>query len=208
MLRFCLCYEAADVKSESFLELAMGSRIWVDEDFYENGFLRTRVCGRWAYISERHVLASEDSVAKGYNAKGDNKDIDFVSTAERFLGVPYLYGGGCYAGIDCSALLQTAMSLHGIDCPRDADMQEGLSGQRGVGGSLGITDSASVDSAMSDLRRGDLIFWNRHVGIMLDGEYFFACERGFYGSFARAIERCSSAYYGHRGRDSYDTAIG
>ena len=94
---------------------------------------------------------------------------------------------GSYGGIDCSALLQTAMSLHGIDCPRDADMQEGRAGEqppsnsfgKPLGNSLGITDSASVDLAMLDLRRGDLIFWQRHVGIMLDGENFLHANAGF-----------------------------
>ena len=165
----CLCYRAASATSESFFALPMGSRLFVDEDFSRNGFLRTWICGEVAYISERHIISSDDLL---------RRDIDFISTAEFFLGVPYLYGGGSYAGIDCSALLQTAMSLHGIDCPRDTDMQEGA-GEQPLGKSLGITDGASVDIAMMDLRRGDLIFWHRHVGIMLDGENFLHANTGF-----------------------------
>ena len=49
---------------------------------------------------------------------------DFVAVAERFLGVPYLWGGKTVLGLDCSGLLQIALSACGIVCPRDSDMQE------------------------------------------------------------------------------------
>ena len=185
----CLCYREASATSESFFALPMGSRLLVGEDFVGknssnknssgDGFLRTRICGEEGYISERHIISSDDLL---------RRDIDFISTAEFFLGVPYLYGGGSYVGMDCSALLQTAMSLHGIECPRDTDMQEGRSGEKllgnaalgnSLGRSLGITDGASVDVAMRDLRRGDLIFWHSHVGIMLDGENFLHVNAEF-----------------------------
>ncbi len=170
----CLCYREADVKSESFCELAMGSRLSVADDFSENGFRRARMGDETAYISERHIISLKGLVSRSS---------DFVSSAEQFMDAPYLYGGGCYAGIDCSALLQTSMGLHGIACPRDADLQEGRGGEgslgHSLGHSLGITDSASVDRAMRELRRGDLIFWNRHVGIMLDEEDFVHANAGF-----------------------------
>ena len=86
----CLCYRAASATSESFFALPMGSRLFVDEDFSGknssgDGFLRTRICGEEGYISERHIISSDDLL---------RRDIDFISTAEFFLGVPYLYGGG------------------------------------------------------------------------------------------------------------------
>ena len=34
---------------------------------------------------------------------------DFVAVAERFLGVPYVWGGKTAAGLDCSGLIQTAL---------------------------------------------------------------------------------------------------
>ena len=49
---------------------------------------------------------------------------DFVAVAERFLGVPYLWGGKTRFGVDCSGLLQVAMQAAGLDCPRDSDMQQ------------------------------------------------------------------------------------
>ena len=42
--------------------------------------------------------------------------------------------------------------------PRDTDMQETA---------LGV--DVETDDALSGLKRGDLVFWPGHVGIMLDG---------------------------------------
>lgn len=82
---------------------------------------------------------------------------DWVAVAERFLGVPYVWGGRTVRGLDCSGLIQTALHAAGIACPRDADMQE-----EAVGKALGISDD------FSGLQRGDLVFWKDHVGAMLD----------------------------------------
>lgn len=81
---------------------------------------------------------------------------DFAGTAERLVGVPYLWGGRTSLGLDCSGLVQLCLHAAGRACPRDADQQEsGL-------------DAVSPDGA-DGLRRGDLVFWRGHVGLMLDG---------------------------------------
>ena len=51
-------------------------------------------------------------------------EADFVAVAERFLGAPYLWGGKTALGLDCSGLVQIALSACGVSCPRDSDMQE------------------------------------------------------------------------------------
>lgn len=76
---------------------------------------------------------------------------DFVDIATRCLGRPYIWGGTGGLGLDCSGLVQMALSACDIDAPRDADQQELHLGQQ--------VDLASVE-------RGDLIFWAGHVGIM------------------------------------------
>jgi cell wall-associated NlpC family hydrolase len=78
---------------------------------------------------------------------------DFVAVAERFLEAPYLWGGRTSEGVDCSGLVQTALTAAGVAAPRDSDMLAGLGA------------AIAIDAA---LRRGDLIFWKGHVGVMRD----------------------------------------
>jgi cell wall-associated NlpC family hydrolase len=81
---------------------------------------------------------------------------DFVAVAERFVGTPYLWGGKSSLGIDCSGLVQVALTAAGTGCPRDSDMQ-----QEGLGRELSAAEAKK-------LQRGDLMFWKGHVAIVRD----------------------------------------
>ncbi|MFN4141813.1 C40 family peptidase [Aestuariivirga sp.] len=85
-------------------------------------------------------------------------EADFVAVAELFRHVPYYWGGKSVQGLDCSGLVQLAFEASGIAAPRDSDMQE-----RALGEELPA-------NALGELARGDLVFWNGHVGIMTDAE--------------------------------------
>ncbi len=82
---------------------------------------------------------------------------DFVAVAERLVGTPYLWGGKTSLGLDCSGLVQTALAAAGIPAPRDSDM---------MARDLGSPVETGPD--LSGLRRGDLVCWGGHIGIMLD----------------------------------------
>jgi cell wall-associated NlpC family hydrolase len=81
---------------------------------------------------------------------------DHVAVAESFIGAPYLWGGRTSIGLDCSGLVQLAAEAAGHFCPRDADMQAAELGEPGDPAALG---------------RGDLVFWEGHVGIMTSDEH-------------------------------------
>ena len=80
---------------------------------------------------------------------------DPAAIAFRLLGAPYRYGGRSGAGLDCSALVQLALQAAGIPAPRDSGPQ-----WRALGAAV----------AEADRRRGDLAFWDGHVGILLDAD--------------------------------------
>jgi cell wall-associated NlpC family hydrolase len=102
---------------------------------------------------EHHGFLATDSGFIGFThvREVDAVEHDPVAVAERMIGVPYLLGGRSSSGIDCSGLVQLALGLCGIRAPRDSDQQ------RALGYPLG---------ARTKLQRGDLVFFEGHVGLM------------------------------------------
>jgi len=112
---------------------------------------------------------------------------DFVAVAEGFLGTPYLWGGRTSIGLDCSGLVQLALEAAGRSAPRDADMQAQELG-RAIDWRPGAT-----------LRRGDLVFWEGHVGVMTSAKDFLHAN-AFHMAvavepFSRARSRIKAAGY-------------
>ena len=95
-------------------------------------------------------------VWRGHLAGLAEAEPDFVAVAERFLNAPYLWGGKTFCGLDCSGLIQIALGASGVAAPRDTDRME-----KALGAPLGTG---------ADLRRGDIVFWKGHVGVMRDAQ--------------------------------------
>lgn len=101
------------------------------------------------------LTCAEGYVHAAHAAPLDALESDWVTVAEGYLGQPYVWGGRGHGGLDCSGLVQVALSRCGISVPRDTDLQ-----REGIGN--------PIDEA-EPLRRGDLVFFPGHVGIMADG---------------------------------------
>ncbi len=134
-----LIFSAPNLKS------APKGRLWLNSLVSVSG-----IEGAWS------ALAGGGFAFSRHLAGLDEHEPDFVAVAEQFCNVPYLWGGRTFAGLDCSGLVQTAMQAAGRACPRDSDMMEA---------SLG---TALPAGDLKALRRGDLVFWKGHVGIMVD----------------------------------------
>jgi len=132
-------FPAPDIKSQPTVTLTMNARVAV-----------TGQNERFAHLANgRFVVAS-------HLAPLSESAPDFVAVAEAYHHAPYLWGGKSVFGLDCSGLVQLSLQASGIVCPRDTDMQEAS-----LGHPLPKDDLGS-------LRRGDLVFWDGHVGIMSD----------------------------------------
>lgn len=130
-----------DIKSPPIMHLSINAEVRVAET--GDGFHRLESGG---FVPARHLT------------EVDRHERDFVDIAERLIGTPYLWGGRTRVGIDCSGLVQLSLEAAGVACPRDSDMQRDE-----LGGS--VEPGPDLDR----LARGDLVFWQGHVGIMADG---------------------------------------
>ena len=92
-------------------------------------------------------------------------------TGRRLMGRPYLWGGDSPKGLDCSGFTKLVFFLNGIELHHNA----GLQSQQGA--------AVPLDQDLSQLRKGDLLFFGRpgrggkpeqifHVGIYLGKRLF------------------------------------
>jgi cell wall-associated NlpC family hydrolase len=133
-------YPGPAIKLKPRMALSLGAQLKIvahegDFEVSEDGL----------YVWSRHV------------AELGAREPDPVAVAELFLETPYLWGGRTSQGIDCSGLVQTALTAAGVASPRDSDMQEAALGK-----------PVAIHDPKAPLARGDLIFWKGHVGIMRD----------------------------------------
>jgi cell wall-associated NlpC family hydrolase len=151
-------YPNASIKSQPATILPMHAAFAAEES---DGFLRL---GGSRFVFARH------------SAPTKKREADPAAIAERFLNVPYYWGGKTFHGLDCSGLVQLSLQACGIEAPRDSDMQE-----------------EALGKPVTDARRNDLVFWKGHVGIMWDettllhanGHHMMVVKE----PFAEAVER-------------------
>ena len=137
-------YEKMDPKSNCLLHLPMGSRISVTKkksEWSQTCFVENNK-PKIGYIPNQHIVFLSDKIK------------DWVSTAEMLEGIPYKWGGRDTLGIDCSALLQLSYQSIGEYIPRNTSQQINL--------------QKEIIHKTNNLKRGYVIFWEGHVGIMID----------------------------------------
>ena len=138
-------FPAPDLKAPTLDALTLTGRVAVlgSKDDYSE----VEIGDRRGWVTTRH-LAPDGEVAP-----------DYVETALRFLGLPYLWGGKASGGLDCSGLIQVVLARAGIPCPRDTDQQAASLGR-----------AVAWEPGRTRLLRGDLIYFPGHVAIALDAD--------------------------------------
>ena len=136
-------YHSAELRKPPVAPLSMGSRMTFVAEAETRGtkYLLTE---KGEGVIAAHCRPIDEAISD-----------DYVSVALRFLETPYLWGGRSGLGIDCSGLVQMSMAMVGKFAQRDTDMQ---------------VKSLGAEITREERRRGDLVFWKGHVGIMEDAE--------------------------------------
>lgn len=146
--------------------------------------LRPALTG-WAPESDVRNLAALPADASARRSQ-------IVADAMRFVGVPYLWGGGSALGIDCSGFAQLLHRLSGITLPRDADMQ--------------FDAGQPVEPPF---RPADLLFFGEvgerrkitHVGVSLGGWHIIHSSRsrnGVHEDDVQAVAHLRESFVGAR----------
>ena len=138
-VRETLVFKEQNIKSPCPVHLPFGAKIHSDD--IKNLDEKFIFILGYGYGIKEHFMPIHQKISS-----------DLVKIAENyFISTPYLWGGRMTSGIDCSGLIQICAAAAGYELPRDAYQQEAFLTQ----------DIQNVPR-----KRGDIVFWRGHVGIM------------------------------------------
>ena len=167
-------------------EQPSSSSLMVTDAVWGNIFLDLGTVGAWQKVSiaDGRVGYLPKSSVQNFNKWLDSRNPtadNIIATAKQFIGVPYMWGGTSIKAVDCSGFCKSTYFLNGIILVRDASQQ------CYTGDDVDITkyvnDSTYTVEALSNLKKGDLIFFGTkatpekkeritHVGIYIENGIF------------------------------------
>ncbi|MCV6546564.1 MAG: C40 family peptidase [Cohaesibacter sp.] len=185
----CVCvprsfvYPSPDLKLSANTFLSLGAGLILGQEQETRGTIYRQILNLPQIPDQQAWIVSQHVRPIAQNSQ------DFVSEAESLIGTPYLWGGKSSLGLDCSGLVQLACQMAGIEILRDASMQEKTIGK-----------PLDFQAGLPDLKRGDLIFWKGHVGIMSDSKILLHAN-GYHMAVAQeplkgAMQRIANHDYG------------
>jgi len=165
-----LAYSKKDIHSPPVSDLVKGNilkKINSESDYFEVEF------------PDKRTAFVPSSDAADFNTWAENQKPDqniVLSTAFRFMGFPYLWGGTSVKGMDCSGFTKVAFLSNGLILPRDASQQ------------VNSGDPIDISNGFDKLMPGDLLFFGSkatdttkervtHVAIYI-GNYDFIHSSG------------------------------
>jgi len=134
-------YAAPDAAGITVSDLVYGDVLVLKsqtDKFYEVAFPD----GRIAYVP-----AAEATAYKVWTASRQPTENNLVQTSKRLMGVPYLWGGTSFKGVDCSGFTKTVYFMNGLVLPRDASQQ------------VHAGELVDTSNGWENMRPGDLLFF-------------------------------------------------
>jgi cell wall-associated NlpC family hydrolase len=119
-----------------------------------SGFSTAMTGAMSAYGMGSGMSAAGTGSAGGASVSGNA----IVADAEKYIGIPYVWGGEDLTGMDCSGLVQRTFKDLGVDLPRTAAEQQQV---------------GTAVPSLSDAQPGDLVFFGNpayHVAIYLGND--------------------------------------
>ena len=155
-------YSAESTGAQTVSDLVYGDVLAFRKE--QNGFYETWLPdGRPAYVPAGEIIMYKD-----WTASRNPTQENLVSASKLLMGVPYLWGGTSFKGVDCSGFTRTVYFMNGLVLPRDASQQ------------VNIGQEVDTKSGWQNLQAGDLLFFGIpardgkperiiHVGMWLGG---------------------------------------
>ncbi|WP_276496314.1 C40 family peptidase [Pontibacter litorisediminis] len=164
-------YDAANANAGTVSDLVYGDVMALQQkhgDFYAVTFPD----GRKGFVPVAESVKYDEWVASR-QPSGEN----LVSTSKQLLGLPYLWGGTSFKGVDCSGFTKTVYFMNGLVLPRDASQQ------------VHVGELVDTSNGWDNLQPGDLLFFGVpakdgkservvHVGMWIGGNQEFIHSAG------------------------------
>lgn len=140
---YAFSYTKADANSQTVSDIVSGDLVAFKGEkgaFYEV----TYPDGRSAFIMKKDA-----KFYKEWLASLKITENSLVQTSEKLMGLPYLWGGTSFKGVDCSGFTKTVYFLNGVQLPRDASQQ------------VHSGELVDTEKNWSALHPGDLLFFGK-----------------------------------------------
>ena len=121
--------------------------------------LKSKIKKKISFGSKVKIIEKKNSFYKFDNLwikKKDLKKINYKTNnifknINKFINTKYKWGGKCFAGVDCSGLIQLFFNFNNKFCPRDAKDQAKYFKKK---------------IELKNIKKNDLIFWKGHVAVV------------------------------------------
>lgn len=165
-----------DASTSSDIIATLSVNTAVDVLSEANGWSKVKVSGKEGYISSSLLSTTKQETSRSAEtprkaekkeetqvttnetiSESSGKGSTVISTAQKYIGCSYVYGGSSPNGFDCSGFTSYVYKMHGVSLNRTAAGQ--------------YSNGVAVNK--SDLQPGDLVMFGKsginHVGIYIGG---------------------------------------